>query len=183
MTGGAPPSEAVAPSIRRRLACMLYESVLLFGVVMTAGYLYSSLTQQRHALQGSTGLQLFLFIVLGIYFAGFWSRSGQTLAMKTWHIRLQTVGGGVPSQLRAFLRYVASWLWFVPALACAHFSGLRISDIRSALAYAVIVAAGMLAYALLARQRADRQFLHDVLCGTQLVDARSARPAPAQSVP
>jgi uncharacterized RDD family membrane protein YckC len=178
MTSSPPPSAAVAPSIRRRLACMLYESVLLFGVVMTAGYLYSSLTQQRHALQGSTGLQFFLFLVLGVYFAAFWSRSGQTLAMKTWHIRLQTPGGGVPSQLRSFLRYGASWLWFLPALACAHFSG-----IQSTLGFAVVVAAGVLAYALLARLRGDRQFLHDVLCGTQLVDARSEQPAPAQSVP
>lgn len=178
MTSGPPPSVAVAPSIRRRLACMLYESVLLFGVVATAGYLYSSLTQQRHALQGSAGLQLFLFIVLAIYFAGFWSRGGQTLAMKTWHIRLQTVRGGAPSQLRSFVRYVASWLWFVPALASAHFSG-----IRSLAAFAVIVAAGMLVYALLARLRPDRQFLHDVLCGTVLVDARPTPPAPAQSVP
>lgn len=178
MTAGIAPAPATAPSIRRRLACMLYESLLLFGVVMTAGYLYSSLTQQRHALQGSTGLQVFLFLVLGIYFAGFWSRSGQTLAMKTWHIRLQVRGGGTPSQARAFARYVASWLWFLPALASAHFSG-----IRSTSAFAVIVAVGMLAYALLARMREDRQFLHDALCGTQLVDSREVQPAPAQSLP
>jgi uncharacterized RDD family membrane protein YckC len=177
MIAGAPPAAAV-PSIRRRLACMAYESVLLFGVVMTAGYLYSSLTQQRHALEGSTGLQLFLFIVLGVYFAGFWSRSGQTLAMKTWRIRVQTIHGAVPSRARAFARYTASWLWFLPALASAHFSG-----IRSTLAFAAIVAAGALAYALLARARADRQLLHDVLCGTRLVDAREAQPAPAQLVP
>jgi uncharacterized RDD family membrane protein YckC len=174
---GTPALAAVAPSIGRRLACMLYESVLLFGVVMTAGYLYSSLTQQRHALQGSTGLQLFLFIVLGVYFAGFWSRSGQTLAMKTWHIRLQMRNGGVSGPARAFARYVASWLWFLPALASAHLSG-----IRSTLAFAVIVVVGMLAYATLARLRDDRQFLHDVLCGTQLVDSREMQPAPAQSV-
>ena len=178
MTAGVPAPATVTPSIRRRLACMLYESVLLFGVVATAGYLYSSLTQQRHALQGSAGLQLFLFIVLAIYFAGFWSHGGQTLAMKTWHIRLQTVSGGAPSQLRSFARYVASWLWFVPALASAHFSG-----IRSVAAFTSIVAAGMLFYALLARLRPDRQFLHDVLCGTVLVDARPALPAPAQSSP
>jgi uncharacterized RDD family membrane protein YckC len=177
MTAGLPPAAAVAPRIRRRLACMLYESVLLFGVVMTAGYLYSSLTQQRHALEGSTGLRLFLFIVLGVYFAGFWSRGGQTLAMKTWRIRLQTADGGAPSKVRAFARYAASWLWFLPALASAQVSG-----IRSTLAFAVIVAAGMLAYALLARARADRQFLHDVLCGTRLVDTREVQPAPAQLV-
>jgi uncharacterized RDD family membrane protein YckC len=174
MTGGLPPV-AAAPSIRRRLACMVYEAVLLFGVVMIAGYLYSSLTQQRHALEGSTGLQVFLFVVLGIYFTGLWSHGGQTLAMKTWRIRLQRPGGGVPSQARAFARYVASWLWFVPALASAHFSG-----VHDTLAYAAIVAAGMLGYALLARLRADRQFLHDVLCGTELVDARAVPPVPAQ---
>ena len=165
----------VAPTLRRRFACMLYEAVLLFGVVMTAAYLYSSLTQQRHALQGSGGLQLFLFVVLGIYFAGFWSRSGQTLAMKTWHIRLQTTQGNPPSQTRALARYMVSWTWFLPALASAHLSG-----IQSVAAFAGIVAAGMLAYAMLARLRADRQFLHDVLCGTQLIDTRGVTPAPAQ---
>lgn len=155
---------------------MLYEGVLLFGVVMTAGYLYTSLTQQRHALRGSSGLQLFLFLVLGIYFAGFWSRGGQTLAMKTWHIRLQGADGRTPSPLRALARYAASWLWFLPALAWAYFSGLR-----SVPAFAGIVAAGMLAYMMLALLRTDRQFLHDALCGTRLVDSRIEPPAPAQS--
>lgn len=155
---------------------MLYESVLLFGVVMTAGYLYSSLTQQRHALQGSSGLQLFLFLVLGVYFAGFWSRGGQTLAMKTWHIRVQGPDGRPPRPMRAMARYMASWLWFLPALAWGHFSGLR-----GLAGFAGVVAAGMLAFSMLARLRADRQFLHDVLCGTRLVDTRSQAATPAQS--
>ena len=110
MTGGEPPAMAAgrAPSMRRRLACMLYEAVLLFGVVMVAGLAYGMLTDQRHALQGNTGLQVFLFIVLGLYFAGLWSSSGQTLAMKTWHIRVQTADGRTPSPVRAAARYVAS---------------------------------------------------------------------------
>ena len=33
-----------------------------------------------------------MFVVLGIYFVWFWSR-GQTLAMKTWHIRLVDAQG------------------------------------------------------------------------------------------
>ena len=166
-----------APSLPRRLACFVYEGVLLFGVVMIAGWLFSTLSQQRHALQGRGLLQGFLFLVFAVYFTWFWSHGGQTLAMKTWRIRLQTAVGGVPSQARAFARYAVSWLWFVPALASAHFSG-----IRDTLGFAVIVAGGMLGYTLLARARADRQFLHDVLCGTRLVDAREIRPAPAQSV-
>ncbi|HET7526716.1 MAG TPA: RDD family protein [Burkholderiaceae bacterium] len=174
--GGPPAAEAVrAPSVRRRLACMVYEAVLLFGVVMVAGLVYGMLTDQRHALRGNTGLQVFLFIVLGVYFAGLWSINGQTLAMKTWHIRVQTADGRAPGLLRATLRYVASWLWFLPALASAHAAG-----IRSAAFMASVIVTGMAAYALLGRMRADRQWLHDVLCGTFLIDTRSASTPPAQ---
>jgi len=155
---------------------MLYESVLLFGVVMIAGLLYGTITQQRDALQGSSGLQATVFVALGIYFAGFWSASGQTLAMKTWRIRLQTAAGALPSWPRATVRYVASWLWFLPALASAHAAG-----VHSPAGFGLIVVAGMLAYAALAWLRPDRQWPHDVLCGTRLVDTRSARAAPAQS--
>jgi uncharacterized RDD family membrane protein YckC len=154
---------------------MLYEAVLLFGVVMVAGLAYGLLTDQRNALQGNTGLQVFLFIVLGAYFVGQWASSGQTLAMKTWHIRVQTADGRAPGRTRAAARYVASWLWFVPALASAHAAG-----IRNVAFMAGMVAAGMAAYALLARMRPDGQWMHDVLCGTWLVDTREAPVAPAQ---
>ena len=40
------------------------------------------------------GLQLFVFLVLGLYFSWFWSHGGQTVAMKTWHIRLLTRTAG-----------------------------------------------------------------------------------------
>lgn len=173
-----PPSvPTIVPSVRRQLACMTYEAVLLFGVVMVAGLLYGTAMQQRHAMQGSTGLQAFLFVVLGVYFVGFWSASGQTLAMKTWHIRLQSAGGGPPSRPRAIARYLLSWLWFVPALACAHLAG-----VNSVAGFGTIVTAGMVAYAVLARLRPDRQWLHDVICGTVLVDSRPRPASPAQSV-
>jgi hypothetical protein len=89
---GAPAT----PGLRRRLACFLYEGVLLFGVVMIAGLLYGLVTRQQHALVGLHGLQAFLSLVLGVYFVVFWSRSGQTLAMQTWHIRLVSSACRVP---------------------------------------------------------------------------------------
>lgn len=159
---GAP--DLPAPGIARRLASFVYEGVLLFGVVMIAGYLYSTLTQQRHGLQGRHGLQLFLFLALGIYFVWFWSHGGQTVAMKAWHIRLVSADGGPVGQGRAFVRYLLSWLWFVPALVLAKLSGLH-----EAGATFGILAAGVLAFAALALLRSDRQFWHDVACGTRLV--------------
>jgi uncharacterized RDD family membrane protein YckC len=176
MTGGAPGAEGLrAPGVWRRLVCMVYEGVLLFGVVMIAGYLYSSLTQQRHALQGRSGLQAFLFVVLAIYFTWFWSHGGQTVAMKTWHIRLVRADGAPVPQPRALARYLLSWLWFVPALLALRLSGLSGAGVTFG-----TILAGVMAYAALALLRRDRQFWHDVVCGTRLVDWRvPARPAAA----
>ncbi len=174
--GAAPPSPAAAdglgrtPGLRRRLACFAYEGVLLFGVVMIAGWLFATLSQQRHALQSRHLLQGFLFVVFGIYFTWFWSRSGQTLAMKTWRLRLVTAAGAPVSQARALARYLASWVWFLPALALAGLAGWS-----GGAPLAGALAAGVLGYALLALAHPQRQFWHDALCGTRLVDAPPAR--------
>jgi uncharacterized RDD family membrane protein YckC len=158
------------PGLARRLAAFVYEGVLLFGVVMITGYLYSTLTQQRHALAGQHGLQAFLFVVLGIYFVWFWSHGGQTVAMKTWHIRLVTRDGTAVPQVRALARYLLSWVWFVPALLVAWLE--RVNSVGGIFG---LMAAGVAVYALLALLHPQRQYWHDALCGTRLV---SSRPAP-----
>jgi uncharacterized RDD family membrane protein YckC len=163
----ASSNDRTAPSLRRRLACFVYEGVLLFGVLMISGYLFSSLTQQRHAMVGRHGLQAFLFVMLAIYFVWFWSHGGQTVAMKAWHIRLVDRAGRPVSEGRAFARYLLSWLWFVPALLILYASGLR-----SAGAIFGVLLAGVLGYAFVSRLHPTRQFLHDVLCGTRLVTWR-----------
>lgn len=167
----ASPQGAETPGLARRLACFVYEGVLLFGVVMIAGYLYSSLTQQRHALEGRGGLMAFLFVVLAIYFVWFWSHGGQTVAMKAWHIRLVGADGRPVGQARALARYLLSWIWFLPALGSAHVAGLR-----SGGAVFGVLAAGVLAYAALARLHPQRQFWHDAVCGTRLITWRAAPP-------
>ncbi len=153
-----------APGLWRRLACMVYESLLLFGVTMAAGALYSIGTDQRHALLGVTGLQAFLFLVLAIYFVVFWSRSGQTLAMKTWRIRVVGSNGAPPSQPRALLRYLLAWIWLLPPLAVHSVLGVRSLWSMTALALAWAAT-----YASSSRLRLDRQYWHDALAGTRLV--------------
>ena len=163
MNGAASPALPATPSLRRRLACFVYEGVLLFGVLMITALVYGLGTEQRHALVGQSGLQVVLFLVLALYFVVFWSRGGQTLAMKTWHIRVLTAAGVPLSPLRALLRYQLAWLWFLPALALAHGSGLRTGG-----AIAGTLLAGVLAYAGIARLMPQRQFLHDIIAGTRL---------------
>ena len=167
--GATSSTELPAPSLKRRLACFVYEGVLLFGVLMIAGYLFSSLTQQRHALTGRHGLQAFLFLVLGIYFVWFWSHGGQTVAMKAWHIRLVDREGRAVSQTRALGRYLLSWLWFLPALGVV--SAWGVHDVGTI--FAVLIT-GVLAYAVMSRIHPSRQFIHDAICGTCLVSVHSA---------
>ncbi|WP_423454652.1 RDD family protein [Ottowia sp. VDI28] len=164
---GAPSAPLIAPSVRRRMACWLYEGTLMFGVVFIAGYLFSALTQTRHALHNRHELQAFIFVVSGIYFAWFWSK-GQTLAMKTWHIRVVDRMGRPVPQWRALLRYILSWVWFIPPLLLMAPFGLTGGEIS------VLLIGWVLVWALLSRFQREGQFWHDIWAGTRLIDARPA---------
>jgi len=111
------------------------------------------------------GLQAFLFLILGIYFTWFWSR-GQTLAMKTWHIRAVDASGQSLSQPRALLRYVLSWLWFLPPLV------LTMPFALPALEVGVLTLGWILVWALLSRFHPERQFWHDAWAGTRLISTQ-----------
>ena len=150
------------PSLGRRMLCWIYEGMLLFGVVFIAGYLFGTLTQTRHALNNRHALQAFLFVIFGIYFVWFWAK-GQTLAMKTWHIRLVDRHGKPLRQQQALVRYFASWLWFLPPLLIAQL--LQWGPATTGLALLVWV----VVWAFASKLRADGQFLHDAVAGTRLV--------------
>jgi len=159
------------PGLGRRLGCFLYEGVLLFGVivglVILPALLVAFLTRQHPGLLSPAVLGVWFFLVLGAYCVHFWSRSGQTLAMLTWEIRLVTVSGQPVSRARAACRYLVAWIWFLPALAGVHLAGLK----GGWPAFAAVLA-GVLGYAALTRFHPDRQYWHDAACGTRLVTWR-----------
>ena len=153
----------MAPPLLRRMACWVYEGMLLFAVVFVAGWLFSTLGQMRDAMDSRRWLlQAFLFVIFGIYFSWFWSR-GQTLAMKTWNIRVVDRTGQPIGQRRALLRYVLSWLWFFPPLAALAFVRLSGGEV------AVVMLGWVAIWAVLSRFHPQGQFWHDVLAGTRLV--------------
>ena len=152
------------------MACWLYEGMLLFGVVFTAGLLFSIVAQMRSGIDDRQWLlKAFIFVVFGIYCTWFWSR-GQTLAMRTWDIRVVDRYGRKPTQGRAMIRYIYSWLWLLPPLAALESRHFSVAQL------AVVFAGWVTFWALLSLLHPQRQFLHDVLAGTRLV------PAPRQAV-
>lgn len=159
-----------APRLRRRLTSFVYEGVLVFGIAVPVGLLYGIATSQRHALQGRHGLWLALVLAFALYYTWCWVQTGQTLAMKTWHLRLLGADGRPVSMARALARFLASWVWFLPPLA-----GIPLLGWQGSGAISGAVLGWVLLYAALSRLHPQRQFWHDAVCGTQIV---SHRPPP-----
>ena len=128
----------------RRLASMLYESLLLFAVAFIGTWVFQFAAGTLR-IEGWRMhlLQLFLLALFAAYFLWCWLRSGQTLAMKTWRIRLVARNGHARLAPRAAL------LRFIYALVL------------------VPTTIGIF-WAMVDR---DRQFLHDRLAGSLLVPA------------
>jgi uncharacterized RDD family membrane protein YckC len=153
---------------------MLYEAMLLFGVVFVAAWLFDTLTQSRHALTLRHVRQFWLFLVLGVYFVFFWCRGGQTLAMKTWRIKLVMPGHNKIPVTKAVTRYLLAWMWFLPATALDYALGLK------AWASVGVIAAGMVLWAATIKLNKERHFLHDQLNGTRLINFSSYTTGTAQ---
>ena len=158
----------MAPKIRRRLASMLYESVLLFGVLFVANYLYITLLQvwkQHDPALYEQARTCWSFFVLGIYFVWCWINGGQTLPMKTWHIRLVTKDGSRLTPWRAMARYLLAWFMFIPGSAIWYFfmPTQAMSIVLPTLSFVLWIGSALL--------DKERQFPHDRLAGTRLIVA------------
>lgn len=132
-------------SLRRRFAALIYELLLLAAVWFIAAFVFLAFARSQPHGALRLFFQLYLWLVTAAYFGWFWSHGGQTLAMKTWHIRLVRANGEPVTLARAFGRSMLATLGY-------------------ALAGLTIVWAAL---------DKDRQFLHDRLAGTRLVDTRA----------
>jgi len=142
---------------------MVYEAMLLFGIVFVFGSIFDVATQSKSALMLRHGRQAWLFFVIGIYFVYCWSRSGQTLAMQTWKIRVADLDGSKLPLVKAIVRYFLAWMWFIPAMALDYQFELKEWPMI------IVVCLGMSGWALTYRFDKDGQFLHDKLAKTRLV--------------
>lgn len=163
---GREPVVGPVPGLWRRMACMLYEALLLFGVSLVPAALGTALLAvPALRLQGHRFgvLEALCFLTYAAYFTWFWSRQGQTLPMKTWRIRLVRSDGGPVTWSTALLRFVAACAFFAPAWVLSRVNGWQGIDAL------VAQAIGLVAYTLLTLLHPQRQFWHDQLCGTRLV--------------
>ncbi|MCX7892412.1 MAG: RDD family protein [Burkholderiales bacterium] len=169
---GAAPASAPAATLRRRLAAMVYEALIVTAIAFLAGLSFvlaaaAVTADARVRLEGGArfALQLWVLAVLGAYFVWFWKR-GQTVPMKTWKLRLVAADGGAVGTRAAVVRFAVAAALAVPALVGA--LELR-QQPASAWAWAALLpAVAALAWCL---RDPDRQSLYDRIARTRLVHA------------
>ena len=129
------------PGMARRLASMLYESLVVFAVLLIGFLLPQIVLNAFGVVVSGKLLLLHVLALLMLYFVWFWLNGGQTLPMKTWKLRLVGEDGGSLRPPQAILRYLAAW----PSILLC---GIGIF------------------WAFFDK---DRQFLHDRIAGTRIV--------------
>lgn len=93
-------------SLFKRIASMLYESILLFAILFVAGIVYRAVLGDPHSNFQQHLLFIYSWVIAGFYFIYCWVKSGQTLAMQTWRIKLLGFDGKTLSLGQAVRRYV-----------------------------------------------------------------------------
>ena len=111
------------PGIIKRLAVVLYDGLLLAGIILVAYALLFAILQLTpsgfpESLPGKIIKVSYLVAISFTYYAWFWTHGGQTLGMKVWHLYLVDQHGKFVSWQRAVVRYVAAiFSWCAVALA------------------------------------------------------------------
>ena len=93
-------------SFFKRIACMLYENILVFAILFVAGIIYRAVLDDPHTDFEQHLFFIYSWVIAGFYFVYCWVKSGQTLAMQTWRIQLLGFDGKPLSLEQAVKRYV-----------------------------------------------------------------------------
>ncbi|WP_166264843.1 RDD family protein [Marinobacter caseinilyticus] len=122
------PDEQLPPaSLVKRLLAMLYDGLICIAVLLVATWGYTLLAAwavgfdhymelaEAGALNTDPLLSSFLFVILYLFFAYFWTRNGQTLGMQVWRIRVENSNGTSISWIQALLRYMMGWASWLTA--------------------------------------------------------------------
>lgn len=107
--------EFATPSLIRRVAAMIYDTLLLAAVSILYGAIATGIniaikgipaTGERVSW-GAFGIVVFIgwILTLGFFFCYFWKKSGQTLGMKTWRMKMYDINSmHLPSYSQCVIR-------------------------------------------------------------------------------
>lgn len=123
------PPTTQSPTLLRRLSAIIYDGFLMLAVLFVASaplLLMSGNTQHTvnnydimvelqpffHSDAELWAYRAYLLAVMMLFFTGFWYTRGQTLGMRAWRLRLQSLSGNAVTFQQCLVRWLAAWLSF-----------------------------------------------------------------------
>ena len=95
------------PGLLRRLAALVYDALVLFAVLFAATVPVLLVTGGRAIGPSEPAYTVYLLAVSYVYLGWCWTRSGQTLGMRAWRMRVRTRRGKRLGWLRSLGRFAA----------------------------------------------------------------------------
>ena len=137
------PYEHCPPAkLWKQFAAMLYDSLLVIAILFVATAI-ALMFNHGEAIEANRFYNFYLVLLVFIFYAWFWHRSGQTLGMRVWKIRIISEFGGNPDWTISFLRLVFAlisiaclglgywWRLFKPYTWHDHLSQTSVIDVSS----------------------------------------------------
>jgi uncharacterized RDD family membrane protein YckC len=99
-------AQTSAPSFFKLGACLIYEALVVIALSLVCTTVFVLLLGDATIGVKRYLLQLFLWLTAGVYFVWCWQKTGQTLAMQTWQLKLLNQDGEPLTLMAAIARYV-----------------------------------------------------------------------------
>lgn len=111
----------------KRLAAMVYDSLLVFGVLFTATFIVTipslflepenqvtinneQVVNELPKLADGWPFQVYLIVVYAGFFCWFWVKNGQTLGMQAWRLRIEDMSGNNLTLRQSLLRLLGAFI-------------------------------------------------------------------------
>lgn len=107
-------------SLWRRLAAMVYDTLLIFAALVVIGATTLPFTAGLGISRDNIIFKIYTFGALYLFLGWFWTHGGQTLGMRAWKIRLLQANGSKVSWRLALFYYLLSlpfWLFLIFSIA------------------------------------------------------------------
>ncbi|CDI00936.1 putative RDD domain containing protein [Candidatus Competibacter denitrificans Run_A_D11] len=134
----------------RRLAAILYDSLLLAGVLLVASALALAIavavwggeTVTLHdPLRSNPFFSMYLLLVCFLFYGGFWVHGGQTLGMRAWRIQVRRYDGNGIGWWQALARFLVGGLWLAPLLYLHRALGATVLSLSAGLLSLIMIQA------------------------------------------
>lgn len=117
------PDASGPPSLLRRLAALLYDTLLVIPLIGVTVAIASAIEMWLLGIREGSDyyqmnpqvVQLLSIGCVAVFFTLFWRKGGQTLGMQAWRIKLVDETGATPGTGRCLLRCGAALVSLLPA--------------------------------------------------------------------